>query len=107
MARFSSSGGNSTTTILGVNNPDIQNIPLPTANVEVTLALPSGCKRFLLKLRDKNKMQLSFSPGDSATTYVTIWAGCVYMEKEVDPASLFLYVQSPVDNQMVELITWT
>lgn len=108
MAVFVSSGGQQTITVDGATNPAVSNVSLSTANTEVSIVLPAGCRKYMLKLRDRNVLQLSYVSGQSDTTYVTLWPGCVYVENEVKlTASTTIYVQSPAASQIVELVTWT
>ena len=88
-------------------NPAITNISLTLASTEVTIALPTECKRFLIKLRGFSPLQLSYVSGQSGTIYLTMPAGSFYAEDSVNPTGKFLYVQSPVAGEVVELVTWT
>lgn len=107
MAQFVSSGGQQSVSIQGASNPQVSNIALVTANTEVEIILPAGCKKYMLKLRDKSALKLAFISGDSGLVYITIWPGCVYSENSLDVTTTSLYVQSPVASQIVELVTWT
>lgn len=107
MASFGSAGGQQSVTIQGATNPEISNVALTSADTEVEIILPTGCKKYMIKLRDAQILKLSFVSGQSGITYLTIRPGCVYTEDQLEVTTTSLYVQSPVASQMVELVTWT
>ena len=110
MANFQSAGGGGvpvSASIIGASNPSISNVALATANTEVAIVLPSNTRKYMLKLRDPNTMKLAFIVGNSGTTYLTVWPGCVYTESDISATGTTIYVQSPTASQVVELVVWT
>lgn len=107
----SGSGGSTSTVIVsGASNPTITNVALASASTEVAIALPSNCKKFVLKLRETlpiGYLQVSLVENESNVTYVTLPHGSVYSDDNLDATGITLYVQSTVAGQVAELLTWT
>jgi hypothetical protein len=90
--------------------PEIQNISLATANTEQSIILPTGCKKYTLRVRNNSaKIQLSFSSGESNSNFLTIPRGCSYSEDFVELTTAYnhLYVQSNKNNVTIECISWS
>lgn len=92
--------------VSGVTDPTIQNVSLALAATEYVVSLPSGTRRFLLKLRQFAPTQLSYIAGQSGTDYVTIGSGAFYGESELEVAPT-LYIQSPLAGVTAEVVSWT
>jgi hypothetical protein len=96
-----------TANVSGSTNPSITNVAL-AASTELGIALPSGVRQYLVKLRDANAhLQISFISGNSATTYLTIPRGNYYADSDLSASGLTLYVQTPSSGQTLEILTWT
>lgn len=91
---------------LVVSNPSIQNVSVPTANSEVTVTLPSGAKRFLVRARGNSKLQLSYTSGQSGIEFITMWPGYEYIEENIDRVQTQLFIQSSKANEILEIIAW-
>jgi hypothetical protein len=87
--------------------PTVANVSMPTANVEVSYALPKGTKRFLFKLRSTTvASQLAYVSGASGTTFVTVAAGASYTEEHLWAEAVTLYFQSGTATQTAEIVSW-
>lgn len=98
--------GNINVTLTGVSTPDIQNINLASANTEVSINLPANSQRFRISVRGSSLLKLAYNSGESGTTYLSIWPGSYYEEKNIDVSSLTLYVQSTQAGETVEVVSW-
>ena len=92
---------------LFVFDPLVENVSLPTANTEVSHALPTGTKRFLIKLRDKGILKVAYASGTSGTVYLTIPSGAFYSENRIGVATTTIYMQSPSASQTAEISSWS
>lgn len=92
----------------GIQNPQILNVALPTADTEVEYVLPANCKQFYIKLRDPSaQMKLSYTSGQSGTTYLTVSRGNWYSEDGINATTTTLYIQSSTSGQVAEIVAWT
>ena len=80
----------------------IINLSLPTANTEVSQVLPANTKRFTIRNRDKKKLQLAFVTTESATKFITIMPGFVYVNDNFY-TSQTIYIQCATASQTVEI----
>lgn len=92
---------------LFVFDPLVENVAITLANTEVTHTLPTGTKRFLLKLRSSAKLKVSYAVGTSGTTFYTLKPGMAYAEERIGAGTTTLYMQSPSAAQTVEIISWS
>lgn len=90
-----------------MHDPQIFNLSVPLADTEVSQALPSSTKRFLVRARGKSRVQFSFNSGDSGSNFITISPGAVYSEDNLRLTSLTLYLQTSLANEVVEVLTWS
>lgn len=89
-------------------NPLVANVSIPTANTEVSYALPAGTKKFYIKLREGSaSIKLAYVAGTSGTTYVTVHRGNWYGEEALDVPATTLYFQADVASQIAEIVSWT
>lgn len=89
--------------------PNIQNVTIPTANVENAIVLPLETKHFQIKVRGSGtNLQLAFVVGESNTRFITIPRGCNYSENDLSLTTLsrVLYIRSASPNIVLECITW-
>lgn len=92
----------------GITTPTIFNVTATLANTEYSQALPTATKQFFVKVRDGlSKLQLAFNPGDSATNYVTVAMGSVYIEENVSLTGKTLYFRTNKPGQVIEILAWT
>lgn len=63
----------------------------------------------MLQLRDSQAtLQLGFTPGSSATEYLTVARGCALSEEGIEPsATLTIYLQTSLPMQVLEILSWT
>jgi hypothetical protein len=92
---------------LFVFDPIVENVAITLASTEVTHALPTGTKRFLIKLRGLAILKLSYAVGTSGTVFSTIHPGTFYSESRIGAASTTLYFQSPAASQTAEITSWS
>ena len=89
-----------------VGRPTIANVTMTDANTEYSYAVPSGAKRFEIKLRAINALlKLAFVSGASGTTYITIPYGASYNELDIK-GGMTLYFQSATAAQTAEIKIW-
>lgn len=94
--------------------PTIQNITVPTADTEQSVAIPAGSKGFRAKLRSQNnnppgRLQIAFQAGQSNIAYLTVSPGAWYIPPaELDTnAGLTMYFRSSKDQQVLEIESWS
>lgn len=92
---------------LFVFDPIVENVSIPLADTEVSHTLPTGTKRFLLMLRDRATLKLSYTTGTSGTTFMTIRPRVWYAEERIGAGTTTLYMQSPSASQTVEIVSWS
>ena len=83
----------------------LYNKTMTLADTEYSQTLPYGTVKFMVQNRGQYDTKLSFSVGESATSYITIKAGMVYYEDIVE-TSKTLYYQCPTAGQVLELVVW-
>lgn len=92
---------------VGGGTPTVYNVTMTNANTEYSLQLPETCYAFEIKCRGDYDIKLSFSSGQSGTTYFTIPAGEVYWIINVALANKTIYFQCPTAGQVAEIITYS
>lgn len=89
-----------------ISKPTIKNVTMTDANTEYLYTLPTGTKMFRVKLRGMGtSMKMAIDEGKSETTYMTIDNGQT-QEEFVKGGGATLYFQSPVANQVAEIISF-
>lgn len=91
-------------------NPTIYNLTLTTAGTEYSQVLSPGMHYFEVSSRNMNDMKLSFVSGQSGTNYITIPAGSVrYFRGRffTVPSGLTIYLQSPSNSVVAEILVWS
>lgn len=84
----------------------VANVSMTSAGTEYLYEIPSGSRRFTIKLRDEsNELQVCFIEGESATTYFNVPPGRSYTEEDVKARGM-LYFRSPAASQVAEILTW-
>jgi len=106
MAQAGSSFSKTTTALEGSTTPEIFNLSAPTANTEVSQALPTGTKQLLIRVRARARAQFSFVSGESSTKYITIRPGTVYKAEGLKLTGQTLYIQTDAASQTIEIETW-
>lgn len=106
MANIGSSTQPQTLAITGTDTTvTIFNVSVPSANTEVSQALPSNTKRFILRVRGNAKLQLAYTVTDSGTLFVTVPGKASY-EDENFYTSQTLFFQTNLSSQTVEIIAY-
>jgi hypothetical protein len=88
--------------------PSIVNVSMASANTEYSYAVPAGVNKVLIKLRSSSvDLKLSYTSGESGTTYLTVPAGSA---KSIDDikggGGLTLYFQAASASQTLEVEIW-
>ncbi len=88
------------------SRPTIKNVSMATANTEYSYALPTGTRKFKIKLRNIGyPLKLAIVSSGSGTTYVNIDQGKSHTEDDIR-VPLTLYFQSPANSMVAEIISW-
>jgi len=88
------------------SRPTIKNVDITSADTEYSYALPSGTRKFTIKLRDPGyPLKLAMVAMGSGTTYVNIPQGGTYAIDDIR-TPLTLYFQSPQSSMVAEIISW-
>lgn len=96
----------STATISGATTPAIYNVSAPTANTEVSQALSSNTKQFMIKNRGNAKMQVAFTATESGSKYITVPPGSGLHCDTLDFSGT-IYFQTDKNSQTVEILEWS
>jgi hypothetical protein len=90
--------------------PTTVNVAMTLANTEYSYTLPTGTRKFMIKLRSATsdmKLNLGKTGSLSGTTYITVPAGGNYFEEFVNSElDTKLYFQSPDALQTAEIMVW-
>lgn len=81
----------------------VLNKAVPIANVEISQALPTNTKNFVVRSRLGAKIRLAFNSGETATNYLTIMPGNVYTNTQYYIAQT-LYFQSTKAGDTLEIV---
>lgn len=76
-----------------------------TASTEASQALPSNCKGFILRTRDRGNLQISYVSGNTNTLFFTVRSNAVYTDDNFY-SSQTIYFQTD-KNDTVEIIAFT
>lgn len=91
---------------MSVAHPNIYNLTLTNANTEYSRALSSFSRKFMMQCRTLADLRVSFTSGESGTTYFTIPAGSSFNDNGIFSGVLTVYVQSPSAGVVVEFLEW-
>lgn len=95
--------GSSSRDLLG-KDPKVFNIPI-VQNVEGSYTFPSNIRRVLLKVRNSSKLQVAFTPTESASIFFTLHPGAVFEQENLDQSFTIYFQASQAD--VVEILTWS
>ena len=85
----------------------ITNLSIPLAATEVSLALSSGLKKLLFRLRSSNAtLQYAFISTESGTKFITLEPNTVYYEENLNLTGVILFVQADKASQTLEVLEW-
>lgn len=103
--------GYSTTTargrVVGSENPAIYNLSMPTAGVEYSQALPDAVHKISIRARVLGELRLAFVANGTNTTWITIPAGCSFVEDYISTVGVTIYLQSSAAGNVAEILTWS
>lgn len=60
-----------------------------------------------MRMRVKGSARIAFSAGDTSVKWVTLEAGAVYFEENLDLSGVTIYLRSNVASQVAEILEWT
>jgi len=86
--------------------PAIYNKTMTLATTEYSQAIGSGIVKLSAKCRGFYPVQLAFKTGTSGTAYITIPAGGMWGEDNVDKIPSTIYFQCPTAAQVLEILAW-
>lgn len=87
--------------------PTVANVTMGAIGAESSYALPSGTKRFIIKTRDRSKLQLAYVSGDSGTTFIELKPGNAHEVWDISAAAaVTLYFQSSKAGTIAEIESW-
>ena len=91
----------------GVSSPTVTNVVIAGASTEYNYTIPSNTKKFLMRARNKSKIQFSFQTGTTNTNFVSIPPGSNYtLDGMTLNTSLTIYFQSSKGGEVLEVLTW-
>jgi len=93
--------------LASATTPAIYNVTMTNADTEYSQALPTDCKKLLVKCRGGYDIKLAFASGESGTNYITIPSGSALCETLIKAASLTLYFQCATAGQVAEIVAWS
>lgn len=79
---------------------------MPLAATEYSQGLANGTKRILVRMRSKSQSRIAFAANGTTTSWVTLEAGAVYFEENLDLNGATIYLQSTEANQTAEILEW-
>jgi len=81
-------------TVQGAQNVKITNYNIAAADTEYSVALTSNLKDAIIRNRDISVTKVSFTSGESGTTYFTIPKGCTLQLSDLDFTGKTIYFQA-------------
>lgn len=93
---------------VSATTPTIYNVTLALAATEYSRPLSSATKQLTVRNRTgTSNVRMAFSPGGTSTDWVTLKAGAVYSQSELDLTGVTLYLRSDDPAQIIEVLQWT
>lgn len=89
-------------------NVYIYQIPYPTANVELSQALPANTRKiYIADSSLRSKMRISFTAGGTnSSEFITIHPGNSFLREGMKFIGKTLYFQASKSNLIIELSAW-
>jgi len=78
-----------------------------SANTEYSHTFANGTKSFVLQNRNEGLVKISFTSGQSGTTYWSIFPGQQFPSELLDGSGITIYFQSPKSAQTLEMVSWS
>lgn len=86
--------------------PTIENFPIPSKDTEYSYTLPANTVTFTIQSRNGPLLKLAYTVGQSATEFISVSHG--WSEYNLNPdTTRILYFQSIVDNDVLEIVSWS
>jgi len=92
--------------LAGSKTPAITNKLIPSANTEVSHAIPDGTKKILIRIRGLATAKIAFTSTESATKFITIPRGATYSTDFLKTSGLSIFLQTNKATQVAEILTW-
>lgn len=87
--------------------PAITNVIVNAANTQFSHPLGANTTRFLIRARNKGKMNIAFINGQTGTNYISLGRGSIYTENNIqNPGALTIYFQVN-QTDVVEILEWS
>ena len=96
---------NTVTTIDTNTTATTYNVSVPLASTEVSLALPSNCKEFILRSRGREEVKLAYTATESGTKFLTVRGTAVYRDSNFYAAQT-IYFQTSVPGAIIEVVAY-
>lgn len=109
MMSVSGGGGSKRVEVIKPGMVDVINITMASANTEYSTALPANTVAMTFQCRGDYDIRFSYQTGKVASPtapYMTLKAGMIYYETNLDLTSKTLYVACPTAAQVVEVIAY-
>lgn len=85
-------------------NIGVNNLSMPTANTEYSLALESGIRQLTVRSRITSTMKIAFVSGETTTNFITLEPGAVLVLDKMKLTGKTIYISSNVDSNTAEII---
>jgi len=103
----SQSSGSSGPSLNSATEVEIINFNIAVKDVEESVSIPDGTKKFTLRSRNKlSEIQLSYTQGESNTNFLTLRKGANLSEDNLSLTGKNLYVRSNKDSTILEIMIW-
>ena len=98
------------TFVKAATTPNEYNMTMTNADTEYSQALPSGTKKFQIRVRDGTAARYAFTTGKVAgqtSPYFTLGAGEVYYEDNLNLTTKTIYFACGSAGKIIELLAWS
>lgn len=86
--------------------PTVTNFLISNKETEYTVSLPTDTRRFILQNRNNGTLRLAFNSSGTSSSYLTLFPGDRFEQKDLLLSSVNLYLWASKDNQTVEILSW-
>jgi len=95
-----------TINVSNVGTPTIFNVTATDKDTEYSQLLPDNTAQFIVRARNRSRLQISYTTGQTSTNYLTIMPGNIYSVESIKLTGKTIYFESSKDNTVVEIVTW-
>jgi hypothetical protein len=81
----------------------IYNVSTPVANTEYTQSLGANCLKYILRSRNRGRIELSFSSG---ANFITVMPSATIEDEGFSSSVLNIFFKSSVANDTIEIISY-